>query len=182
MTLPTTPPAPDDLTEAEKKVRAVMDDPARWQRWRARYDFAQYLSISGPIERSRRSYYRAFVLSETDGGDLTYFLIHQLGVLDRATTELIEHVTARAKRLNLISQTLAGATALNHRQQAALAHLLRSPGASVSVAGHATSHGVTYLTARKDLQSMAADGWLDRVRIGHTDRYSVSQEAQRRVK
>ncbi len=33
MTLPTVPPAPDDLTEAEKKVRAIMDDPGRWQRW-----------------------------------------------------------------------------------------------------------------------------------------------------
>jgi Fic family protein len=41
---------------------------------RSRYDFSQYLSISGPIERSRRSYYRAFVLSETDDGDLTYSL------------------------------------------------------------------------------------------------------------
>jgi Fic family protein len=153
-----------------------------WQMLRSRYDFAQYLSISGPIERSRRAYYRAFVLSETDDGDLTYFLIHQLGVLERATGELIEHVTARAKRLNQISQALAGVTALNHRQQAVLSHLLRTPGATVSVTRHANSHGVVYLTARKDLQSMVAGGWLERVRIGHSDRYSVSPEAQGRIK
>src|SRR6185312_14646214 len=37
-----------------------------WQMLRSGYDFAQYLSISGPIDRSKRAYYRSFAFTETD--------------------------------------------------------------------------------------------------------------------
>ncbi len=41
----------------------------------------------------------------------------------------------------------------------------------MTVTGHAKSHGVSYLTARKDLQDMAAADLLQRRRIGKTDYY-----------
>jgi Fic family protein len=148
---------------------------------RAKYDFAQYLSISGPIERSRKAYYRAFVLTETDDGDLTYFLLHQLSVLSRATDDLIQHLTRRAHQLEELTRALTEARALNHRQQAVLAHLVRQPGAAVTVRGHAQSHDVTYLTARKDLQDMEQRGLLQRLRVGKTDRYLPTERVQSRL-
>lgn len=152
-----------------------------WQMLRSNYDFAQYLSISGPIERSRRAYYRAFVLTETDAGDLTYFLLHQLGVLERATDELIVHLSDRAAQLKQVSRALSEAQSLNHRQQAVLAHLVRQTDARVTVKGHATSHGVTYLTARKDLQQMEDLYLLRRLRVGKTDRYLIAESARERI-
>jgi len=152
-----------------------------WQMLRSNYDFAQYLSISGPIERSRRAYYRAFVLTETDDGDLTYFLLHQLGVLERATDELIIHLSDRAAQLKQVSRALSEAQSLNHRQQAVLAHLVRQTDARVTVKGHATSHGVTYLTARKDLQQMEELYLLRRLRVGKTDRYLIAESARERI-
>lgn len=41
----------------------------------------------------------------------------------------------------------------------------------VTVTGHANSHDVTYLTARKDLQDMESAGLLSRVRVGKAHRY-----------
>lgn len=152
-----------------------------WQMLRSKYDFAQYLSISGPIERSRKAYYRAFVLTETDDGDLTYFLLHQLRVLERATDDLIRHLTRRTHQLQQLTHALSEAQALNHRQQAVLAHLVRQAGAAVSVRGHASSHDVTYLTARKDLQAMEERGLLRRVRVGKTDRYLPTERVQKRL-
>jgi Fic family protein len=152
-----------------------------WQMLRSNYDFAQYLSISGPIERSRRAYYRAFVLTETDDGDLTYFLLHQLDVLERATDELIRHLAERAAQLERVSHALSATHTLNHRQQAALAHLVRQPGATVTVKGHATSHAVTYLTARKDLQQMEEMALVRRTRVGKTDRYLPAENVQARL-
>jgi Fic family protein len=152
-----------------------------WQMLRSKYDFAQYLSISGPIERSRKAYYRAFVLTETDDGDLTYFLLHQLRVLERATDDLIRHLTRRANQLESLSRTLSEAQALNHRQQAVLAHFVRQAGATVTVRGHASSHDVTYLTARKDLQDMEEQGLLRRLRVGKTDRYLPTERVQERL-
>lgn len=152
-----------------------------WQMLRSKYDFAQYLSISGPIERSRRAYYRAFVLTETDDGDLTYFLLHQLEVLERATDDLIHHLSERAAERGRVSRAFSETQAMNQRQQAVLAYLVRQAGASVTVKGHATSHAVTYLTARKDLQQMEELGLLRRLRVGKTDRYFVAKDAQSRM-
>lgn len=152
-----------------------------WQMLRSKYDFAQYLSISGPIERSRRAYYRAFVLTETDESDLTYFLLHQLGVLQRATDDLIAHLGERADKLKQMHRAIAQTQSLNHRQQAVLSHLVRDGGFGVTVTGHANSHAVSYLTARKDLQDMEAAGLLSRVRVGKADRYFPTDETKQRL-
>ncbi|HTV19116.1 MAG TPA: Fic family protein [Polyangiaceae bacterium] len=152
-----------------------------WQMLRSKYDFAQYLSISSPIERSRKAYYRAFVLTETDDGDLTYFLLHQLSVLERATDDLIQHLTRRSHQLERLTLALSEARALNHRQQSVLAHLVRQAGAAVTVRGHASSHDVTYLTARKDLQDLEGRGLLRRNRVGKTDRYLPTERVQKRL-
>ena len=142
-----------------------------WQLLRSGYDFAQYLSISGPIDRSRRSYYLAFAYTETDDGDLTYFLLHQLSVLRRATRELVEHLKDRSARLRHLTNAVRGMESLNHRQQAALMFVIRNPHLGLTVNGHGNSHSISYLTARKDLQDLEAGGYLTRVRVGRTDRY-----------
>jgi Fic family protein len=152
-----------------------------WQMLRAGYDFAQYLSISGPIDRAPRSYYLAFAHTETDGGDLTYFLLHQLQVLRRATEELIAHLSERTLRLRGLSTALEN-EGLNSRQQAVLSYLVRNPTPGATIASHARSHGVTYLTARKDLQTLETAGYLRRLRVGRGDRYYPSPRLATRLR
>ena len=121
------------------------------------------------------------MLTETDDGDLTYFLLHQLRVLGRATDDLIQHLTRRAGQLKDLSRALSETQMLNHRQQAVLAHLVRESGAAATVRGHASSHDVTYLTARKDLQDMEERDLLRRLRVGKTDRYLLTERVQKRL-
>jgi Fic family protein len=54
------------------------------------YWLAEYLSISRILRQARAKYARSFLYSETDDGDVTYFLLHQLGVIERAINELHE--------------------------------------------------------------------------------------------
>jgi Fic family protein len=152
-----------------------------WQMLRTGYDFAQYLSISGPIDRAPRAYYLAFAYVETDGGDLTYFLLNQLAVLNQATEELLEHLRERATRLKRVAAALSSAESLNHRQQAVLSYLVRNPHQGVTIASHVNSHGVSYLTARKDLQDLESQGLLRRVRVGRTDRYLPTEKLAMRL-
>jgi Fic family protein len=152
-----------------------------WQMLRSGYDFAQYLSISCPIDRSRRAYHLAFAHTESDEGDLTYFLLNQLGVLRRARRDLAAHLTERAQRLTLLSSALANAEALNRRQQEVLMYLVRKPNQPVTVAGHQKSHGISYLTARKDLQALEAQQFLRRVRVGKLDRYLPTADLVERL-
>jgi DeoR/GlpR family transcriptional regulator of sugar metabolism len=82
--------------------------------------------------------------------------------------------------LEQLSRALSSSETLNHRQQAVLSHLIRHPHPGVTVVGHSKSHGVSYLTARKDLQDMAPD-LLRRRRIGKTDHYTPTEHFQRRL-
>jgi Fic family protein len=152
-----------------------------WQMLRSGYDTAQYLSISGPIETSRRSYYLAFAHTETDHGDLTYFVLHQLKVLRRATNDLREHLRERSQRLKQLADAVSTAETLNHRQQNALVLSIRNPHIGVTVHGHKNAHAVTYITARKDLQELVEQGYLRRVRAGRSDRYFPTESLASRL-
>lgn len=102
-------------------------------------------------------------------------------VLNAATTELVEHLRERSKHLLQVTKALPSSEAFNHRQRAALLELLNQPQPGVTVAGHAASYGVSYLTARKDLHDMLASKVLKRVRIGKTDHYRPAERALRRL-
>ncbi len=52
------------------------------------YRLVEYLSISGTLADAPAQYGRAFLLRKTDERDTTYFLVHQLNVIQRAVTEL----------------------------------------------------------------------------------------------
>jgi Fic family protein len=152
-----------------------------WQMLRTGYDFAQYLSISGPIDRAPQAYHLAFAHTETDGGDLTYFLLNQLTVLRQATDELLAHLNDRAIRMRQLSADLSSAESLNYRQKSALSFLLQNAHEGITIAGHGTSHNVSYLTARKDLQDLEAQGLLRRVRVGRADRYFPAENFRTRL-
>jgi Fic family protein len=107
--------------------------------------------------------------------------LHQLSVLDRATDDLVEHLRERAQALQQLPRS-AKVQGLNHRQKAVLASLMRHPQSEVTVSSHERSHGVSYLTARKDLQNMEQAGLVQRARVGKTDHYSMSTEFVRQLR
>ena len=52
------------------------------------YWLVEYLSISRLIRRAPAQYARAVLFTETDGNDLTYFILHQLKIIRRAIDDL----------------------------------------------------------------------------------------------
>ncbi len=131
-----------------------------WCMLRHGYEVAEFLSISGPIDRSPKKYYLAFAYTETDGNDLTYFVLNQLDVMQEALQELLDHLKARVERLKQLSQAIAAFDALNHRQRSLLAYAVRHASQGATIEGHARSHGVHYMTARSDLADLEHRGLL----------------------
>jgi Fic family protein len=146
-----------------------------WCMLRHGYEMAEFLSISGPIDRSPKAYYMAFAYTETDAGDLTYFILHQLNVMREALDELTAHLKKRAERMAALAQTVAGFDTLNHRQRAILQHAIRHPFQSYTVEGHAESHHVHYQTARSDLNNLVERGYLEARRVGNVNRFYPSE-------
>lgn len=126
------------------------------------YWLTEYLSISRILREAPAQYDRAFLLTETDEGDTTYFLIHQLGVILRAIDELHVYLEKKTAEIRSVEQLLRGSARFNHRQLALLGNAARNPGTAYTFASHAASHDVTHETARTDLSDLVERDLLAR--------------------
>jgi len=139
------------------------------------YWLAEYLSISRILRGAPAQYSRSFLLTETDGRDMTYFLLYQLRVIERAIDELHSYLRGKIRELHEVEEMLRDSSRFNHRQLALLGSAIRSPDAAYTIQSHATSHGVTHETARNDMLALVEMGLLRRHRHGR--RYSFSAPA-----
>lgn len=141
-----------------------------WSMARSGYWLTEFLSISQFLKRAPRQYVQAYLHTETDGGDTTYFVLHQLETLRKAIGALHDYLARKVQekqhnaKLLLTTPALRGR--LNPRQIAILGDALRNPGESYRVSGHQKIHQVAYQTARTDLLDLETLGLLDRVQQG----------------
>jgi Fic family protein len=132
------------------------------------YWLFEFVSISHILLKAPAKYARAFLYTETDENDLTYFVLHQLNVIQRAIAELHEYIARKTHALQAIESRLHGITVLNHRQQALISHALRHPQQRYTFSSHQMSHNVVYQTARTDLLSLERRGLLKSRKVGRT--------------
>jgi Fic family protein len=138
-----------------------------WSMLRQRYWLTDFLAISRIIKAAPNQYVRAFLHSETSRGDLTYFLLHQMEVVHRATDELFAYVEREEGQIRETERVLKGAHRFNHRQRAVLSHALRHPADEYTIQAHQRAHGVVYQTAREDLLDLTRSGYLKKMKRGH---------------
>lgn len=130
------------------------------------YWLVEYLSISRILRDAPAKYMRAFLLTETDERDLTYFLLQQLEVIERAVAELDRYLARKASEIRAVERLIDRRAGFNHRQIALLSDALRHGDRSYTLSGHARSHGVTHETGRTDLGRLVDRGLLERQRAG----------------
>lgn len=146
------------------------------------YWLAEYLPISRFIRKAPAKYARAFMETETDEGDTTYFLIHQLDVIEKAIDELHLYLQRKTAEVRDIEKLLHGTDHLNGRQLALLTDAVRNPDAVYSFDSHAQSHRVSHETARSDLRSLADAGLLTQRRQGKRHVFEPTPDIASRLK
>ena len=137
-----------------------------WSMLRSGYWLAQYVSISSILRKSLRDYVLSYLYTETDSNDVTYFVIHQLEVLELAIEELRTYLSRRVSEISEVERLLRGVPGLNHRQLAVIGEGLRDPDAYFTIAGQERVHRVAYQSARTDLLGLEDLGVLRRVQSG----------------
>ncbi|MBB5207908.1 Fic family protein [Chiayiivirga flava] len=126
-----------------------------WSMLRAGFWMTEYFSISSILRKAPSQYVRAYLHTESDEGDTTYFVDHQLDVLLKAI-EGVRAYIARKQRAQRDAETLLKpgsklARQLNHRQRALLLNALKHPEKTFTIAMHRQAHDIVYQTARADL-------------------------------
>lgn len=141
----------------------------------------EYISISTILKNGPARYARSFLYTETDDNDLTYFLLFQLDVIERALDALRGYLEKKTKEMKETRTLLQPSADLNHRQIALLGHALRHPGQRYTFASHKRSHDVTYQTARTDLLDLAGKDLLRTGREGRTYVFTPAPDLADRI-
>ncbi len=156
-----------------------------WSMARQGYWLIEYTSISRLLLRARSRYSRAFLYSETDENDATYFVLHQARTILQAIAELHIYLERKAKdrrrSLEILQDSGALNLGLNHRQLALIRHATDHPGDQYSIRTHKRYHNVSYQTARTDLLGIAEAGLLLQTKVGREFIFLAPDDLQERL-
>jgi Fic family protein len=137
-----------------------------WSMLHHGYWLAEYISISQIVLKAPAQYGRAYLYTETDEGDLTYFIMYHLKVIMRALESLHAYIARKTREIRSFEGELRGIQVLNYRQRALVRHAVRHPGKHYTVAEHQRSHDVSYESARSDLLDLVKRKLLTSAMVG----------------
>lgn len=132
-----------------------------WHVLKKKYWLFEYLSISSIILKKRVQYYKSFLYSEIDDGDMTYFIMFHLHAIIEAIRELRDYLESKQRESHLARRFFAKYPMLNHRQRALLASGVEHPEELYTFGKHANVHDTVYETARTDLLELNKLGLLE---------------------
>jgi len=138
-----------------------------WSMLNSGYWIFEFISISSILRNASSQYARAYLYTETDENDATYFVVHQLQVINMALQALERYLEKKTREIRQAENLLQGIDWLNYRQLALLSHALRKPHADFTINSHKVSHRIAYATARADLLSLVKIGLLEQRSIGN---------------
>jgi len=153
-----------------------------WSMLSQDYWLSEYLSISSILKKGPAKYMRAYLYSETDQGDVTYFVLFHLRVIIRAIRELKTYLERKMTEFRQTSDLLRRSDRFNHRQIALLGHALRGPATHYTIHSHQSSHNVVYQTARADLLDLVRAKLLELRKVGRMFYFMPVEDLAERVK
>lgn len=137
-----------------------------WFALKEGFGLFEFISISHIVYRSYSQYLRAFLYSEAEGADATYFIMYNLRVIDLALQETLRYIERKGAELQRANQLIRTVPDLNYRQRQLLVDAVKNPGQQYSIKGHQNTHQITYQTARTDLLGLVRMGYLEQYKNG----------------
>ena len=134
-----------------------------WSILRSGYWLFEYVSISKFIQAKRGDYDKAFIYTETDEFDLTYFIYNQVEVIEKAVLALYEY-TDRKKReyydfMGWVESSSV-AKSLKRIHLEILKKALKEPGREFTTKQIAADFDITENTARSHLNKLVEKNLL----------------------
>jgi Fic family protein len=137
-----------------------------WSMLRSGYWLFEFISISTILRKAPIKYGRSFLYTETDDNDLTYFIIAQTKVINRAIEELHAYIERKVLESRELEVRVRALDLFNHRQVALIRHAIKHPQHRYTIEGHRKSHNIVYQTARTDLLDLVQRKILDQKTLG----------------
>ncbi len=147
-----------------------------WYLLRKKYWTFMYLPISLVIKRAPVQYAMAYIYSEQDGYDATYFFDFHIRKIIQALDDFNEYVSKKILENKEIDKIISKDVHLVDRQKYLIHHLVTENNAYVTVTSHATLNNISRQTAAKDIRQLENIGLVAGVREGKYIKYRATQK------
>jgi len=134
-----------------------------WFMLKSGYWLFEYVSISKLIQEKRGDYDTAYLYTETDDFDLTYFIYHQVDIVLKAVKSLDQHINEKRQAFYQFMQWIDKSPvskSLKRGQLEILKQAVNEPGKVFLVTHVAVEFDITQSTARSYLNKLVDEDLL----------------------
>ena len=135
-----------------------------WYMLKNGYWLTEYLTISTIIKDTKNQYEKAFLYTESDQNDLTYFLTYHINTMDKAFSALKEYIGRKQKEVIQAAKFIKIPN-VNERQAQILKILNEDADRVLSSKEIENRFGISNFTARADLNNLEILGFLEKIQV-----------------
>ncbi len=129
------------------------------------YWLFEFMAVSRIILRSKTNYGLAYLYTETDDKDLTYFINFNLSAIEEALEEMERYISKKQKEQAEAMRLIQGTKDINLRQAEILKEFIKNPDKNFVISEIMTTYGVAYDTSRNDLFHLENLGYIQKIKI-----------------
>jgi Fic family protein len=135
-----------------------------WYMLKNGYWLTEYLSISKIIQGTKNQYEKAYLYTELDDNDLSYFITYHIKTMEKAYEALKEYINRKQKEVFQAVKFMK-IPEINERTAQVLKLLNGDPDRVLSTKEIETRFNVSNFTARSDLKTLVKLGFLDIIQV-----------------
>ncbi|NVP17324.1 Fic family protein [Candidatus Gracilibacteria bacterium] len=124
-----------------------------------------YIPISSVIKNSKTQYNNAYIYSEQDDNNLTYFLVYIANKTKQAFEDFEKYLDKKRKEQKSVI-SLVSHLGLNERQTKLISYFLKNNGSYTNNSIHKNYYGIAIDTAKRDLEYLLEKGFLIKQKQG----------------
>ena len=133
-----------------------------WYMLRQGYWLTEYLSISRVIAKSKKSYEKAFLYTESDAMDIGYFVAYNMKVLQQSFKQLQDYIKHKQDEKKA-SNTFLRIGNINNRQAQIIKMFVDDPNLVITVSDLQAKFFISPTTAKTDIVGLMNRGILSEI-------------------
>lgn len=135
-----------------------------WYMLKKGYWLTEYLSISRIIKDTKNQYEKAYLYTENDENDLTYFITYHLKTMEKAFDALKEYIRRKQNEVKLTARFIKIPN-INERQAEIIKLIYEDSDRVLSIKEMENRFQISNFTARSDLRGLEELGFLSIIQV-----------------
>jgi len=147
-----------------------------WYLLKKGYWFFGFLPLSSAIKKSQTQYRDAYIYSEQDDNDLTYFIDYNVRKIEQTMRDFEIHAKKKLQETTQMTKIAINKYQLNNRQIQLLRYYYKNKDVTTSITTHVKVYAISRLTAMKDLRLLEKQDFLKSKKVGRTVYYYATDK------